>query len=193
MTRVSTGGSPADTALPSPAAVSEVVTPQTIAPDDAPSRLLVPPAASDGGLLAYGLGWFVHSYRGRRIVWHGGDTDGMAAVVALVPEARLGVAVLSNLQLPRTLPYSLAYRILDRTIGPGKVRRRRWIRSGLDCTGSGPRCVGDCDLPAVAIGTSASPAGPPSAARTGTPRTASSRWPGRRTVSRCDSDRSRRR
>jgi CubicO group peptidase (beta-lactamase class C family) len=41
-----------------------------------------------------GLGWFVRDYRGRKVIAHGG---GWGADMVLVPEERLGVIVLSNL------------------------------------------------------------------------------------------------
>ena len=45
----------------------------------------------------YGLGLFIQTYGGHTLVWHAGDIDGMASAVALVPDAQLGVVVLSNM------------------------------------------------------------------------------------------------
>jgi CubicO group peptidase (beta-lactamase class C family) len=45
----------------------------------------------------YALGWFVDDYRGRELVHHGGNIDGMSAMVATLPEERIGVVVLSNM------------------------------------------------------------------------------------------------
>jgi CubicO group peptidase (beta-lactamase class C family) len=42
----------------------------------------------------YGLGWNLFDYRGRLVMWHGGNIDGMAAVVAMMPEEELGIVVL---------------------------------------------------------------------------------------------------
>jgi CubicO group peptidase (beta-lactamase class C family) len=47
--------------------------------------------------LHYGLGWIVQDYRGKLLVMHGGAIDGFRAHLTLVPEARLGIALLSNL------------------------------------------------------------------------------------------------
>jgi CubicO group peptidase (beta-lactamase class C family) len=44
----------------------------------------------------YGLGWSLNDYLGRMIVSHGGGYDGMFSQVVLVPEERLGMAVLTN-------------------------------------------------------------------------------------------------
>lgn len=46
---------------------------------------------------AYGLGLILLDYGGHKLLFHPGDIDGMAAVVAMVPDERLGVVVLSNL------------------------------------------------------------------------------------------------
>jgi hypothetical protein len=45
---------------------------------------------------AYGLGWFLNDYRGRKLVSHTGGMDGMSAVLMLVPEEKLGITVLSH-------------------------------------------------------------------------------------------------
>ena len=45
---------------------------------------------------AYGLGWMLRDYHGRLIASHGGGLDGMYSAVAVVPDERLGVVVLTN-------------------------------------------------------------------------------------------------
>ncbi|MGH3679225.1 MAG: serine hydrolase [Natronosporangium sp.] len=49
-----------------------------------------------GTPVGYGLGTIVEDYRGHRIVHHGGNIDGFSCQVSTVPEADVGVAVLSN-------------------------------------------------------------------------------------------------
>lgn len=51
----------------------------------------------NGTFYTYGLGLFVQDYSGHTLVWHAGDIDGMASAMALVPDAQLGVAVMSNM------------------------------------------------------------------------------------------------
>ena len=51
----------------------------------------------DSGPFAYGLGWFVHEYRGRLEVSHAGVYDGYRAEVVLMPREKLGLVILSNL------------------------------------------------------------------------------------------------
>jgi CubicO group peptidase (beta-lactamase class C family) len=65
---------------------------------------------------SYGLGWRLHDYRGHLLVWHGGSTDGFRSQTTLVPKARLGLVVLTNLgntELPAAVSNSLVDRFLD--------------------------------------------------------------------------------
>jgi hypothetical protein len=62
------------------------------------------------------LGWYLHDYRGRKVVQHGGNIDGMTALVALLPEERTGLVVLTNLE-GNDLTYALMYRVFDAYLG----------------------------------------------------------------------------
>lgn len=46
---------------------------------------------------AYGLGLMIQNYGRYKVVWHGGNIDGMTSAMALVPSQHLGVIVLTNL------------------------------------------------------------------------------------------------
>lgn len=46
--------------------------------------------------LNYGLGWFLREWKGKRVVDHGGNISGFNALVALMPEERLGFVLLTN-------------------------------------------------------------------------------------------------
>jgi hypothetical protein len=58
------------------------------------------------------LGWFLSDYKGRKVVEHGGAIDGMRAQVAMMPEEKLGVVILTNLH-GTVLPHALMYRVFD--------------------------------------------------------------------------------
>ena len=64
----------------------------------------------------YGLGWALYSYRGYRVVSHGGAIDGFSTLVALLPEANAGLVVLSNLGGSPT-PTLIAYEVFDLFLG----------------------------------------------------------------------------
>ena len=66
---------------------------------------------------AYGLGWRMNDYRGRKVLWHTGGIAGFLAYVGLVPEEGLGMVILSNGDLGyEMLPQALAYTIVDRYV-----------------------------------------------------------------------------
>lgn len=73
-------------------------------------------AAPGAHLAAYGLGWFLQDYRGRLVVQHGGNIDGMSAHVAMMPEEKTGVVVLTNLN-GALIADVLAYRVFDIYLG----------------------------------------------------------------------------
>jgi CubicO group peptidase (beta-lactamase class C family) len=74
----------------------------------------LPPALAPyiPNFLLYGLGWDLRDYRGRKLVTHTGGLDGMTSRTLLVPEARLGVVVVTNGESP--LSTAVAWHVLDR-------------------------------------------------------------------------------
>ncbi|MCK4661414.1 MAG: serine hydrolase [Bacteroidales bacterium] len=60
---------------------------------------------------AYGLGWELFDFHGRKVINHNGGLDGMISQVILVPEENLGFVILTNAS--SSLPYILMYYILD--------------------------------------------------------------------------------
>jgi hypothetical protein len=79
---------------------------------EGPNRILFP----DVHLMSYGMGWFLQDYRGRLVVQHGGNIDGMTALVAMMPEENLGMVILSNMN-GSALPSVLMYRAFDTLLG----------------------------------------------------------------------------
>ena len=45
---------------------------------------------------SYGLGWFIDEYKGLPLIHHGGNTIGFSADLAFLPDADLGIVVLTN-------------------------------------------------------------------------------------------------
>jgi CubicO group peptidase (beta-lactamase class C family) len=65
---------------------------------------------------AYGLGFGLRDYRGRKIVLHSGGLPGYVSHVALVPEERLGLAILTNQEETGAFEV-VKYRIFDEYLG----------------------------------------------------------------------------
>ena len=72
------------------------------------------------GDLAYGMGFFVTSYRGHKFVHHGGNIDGFSALVAFLPDDKLGLVILTN-QNGSPLPAVVAYNVWDRMLGMDQI------------------------------------------------------------------------
>ncbi len=94
--------------LLSSGAVKEMHMSQTVIRAEPPYSLYYPEAH----FMNYGLGWFLHDYRGRKVVDHGGAIDGMRAQVAMIPEEKLGLVVLTN-RGGTILPLALMNKIFD--------------------------------------------------------------------------------
>lgn len=97
-----------DTQIVSEAQLVQMHTPQMVIPDD--------PRHKEFTNSSYGLGWFIHSYRGHVMVEHGGNIDGFSALTMLFPNENIGMVVLSNMNgtpVPNILCYNIADRLLE--------------------------------------------------------------------------------
>ncbi len=65
---------------------------------------------------AYGLGWAIATYRGRKCVYHDGNVDGFSSWVTTLPREDVGVVVLTN-QTATPLPKIVSYRVFDEVLG----------------------------------------------------------------------------
>jgi CubicO group peptidase (beta-lactamase class C family) len=75
-----------------------------------------PLAATKPNFFAYGLGFQLRDYQGKLVAMHGGALQGFYSKVVMVPEAKLGIAILTNAESGRALD-SLQYRLLDQYLG----------------------------------------------------------------------------
>jgi hypothetical protein len=107
------GSAPKEGCLLESAAIAEMWSPQTI------RRIgRVPPGleAAQPNFSAYGLGFGLVDYRGKKVVTHTGGLPGYVSRVTLVPQERLGVVVLTN-QESDSAHTALLYRVLDAYLG----------------------------------------------------------------------------
>lgn len=74
----------------SPNVIEELFTPRTL--------LELIPFQKENGIhfSAYGLGWFMYDYSGKKVIEHSGGMPGFLSRVTLVPEERLGMVILTN-------------------------------------------------------------------------------------------------
>lgn len=91
----------------------EMWTAQTITPlGDPPPPL----AALKANFSAYGLGWGLTDYRGKKVVSHTGGLPGYVSRVALIPDLKLGVVVLTNQESGGAFQ-SIVYHVFDHYLG----------------------------------------------------------------------------
>ena len=76
----------------SAARVEEMHTPPPRVENETPPT----PGVPRSPISQYGLGWFFNEYAGGKVVEHSGTQNGYVAWVAMMPQERLGLAILSN-------------------------------------------------------------------------------------------------
>jgi CubicO group peptidase (beta-lactamase class C family) len=80
-------------------------------------------AATKPNFAAYGLGFSLRDYKGRKLAMHGGALQGFYSTVLMVPEEKLGIAILTNAENGPVMA-SLYWRILDQYLN---VPASDWI------------------------------------------------------------------
>lgn len=89
----------------SPAQMNEIHKPQ----------FALPPSNAYGPQSAYGLGWNITDYKGKRVLTHGGATDGFNTAMYLLPELNLGIVVVGNTF--NSFGNAVAYAVMDSYLG----------------------------------------------------------------------------
>jgi CubicO group peptidase (beta-lactamase class C family) len=98
----------------------EMWTAQTPMPIPMPKGAL---AATRPNFNAYGLGFNLRDYKGRKIATHGGALQGFYSRVLIVPEEKLGIAIFTNAENSGSMN-ALQWRLLDQFLN---VRASDWI------------------------------------------------------------------
>jgi CubicO group peptidase (beta-lactamase class C family) len=111
--RLSDGMLPDGSRLFSEETARELATIVTPMPIDDP-RIDVPPLPAS--FVGYALGLRVRDYRGHKLVLHDGGLPGYVSRVATIPEAGVGVALLTNQESTPALG-AIVYHILDHYLG----------------------------------------------------------------------------
>jgi CubicO group peptidase (beta-lactamase class C family) len=104
--------------------LAETHTPQVVVRLEGSAKL----AYADSQHLAYGLGWFVHDYRGRLVYSHTGGLEGFRARVVLLPKEKLGLVLLMNSGVGSSyasMHYVVTNNLLDLLLG---LEKKDWDR-----------------------------------------------------------------
>jgi len=91
-----------------PETFREIIAPQIRAPmEEYPALRLAKP-----DFFSYGFGWFIQDYRGQHVWMHTGSINGLCALIGLMPNEKLGVYVLENLDHAE-IRHGLMYSVFD--------------------------------------------------------------------------------
>lgn len=107
-----------------PETVTALLSPQTLQPSSPWFRDTWP----ESHFRAWGLGWVLQDYRGRLVAWNTGGLAGVSGTVALLPEEKGAVVVLTN-GGRTSLPEALAWTVVDRLLG---APSKDWSRIRLE-------------------------------------------------------------
>lgn len=87
---------------------NEIFKPQTMFPEDEyPTMQILKP-----NWRTYGLGWYQHDYKGKKINFHTGSHAGLTAITGQLPDEKLGVFVFGNYDHAE-VRHVLLYKTLD--------------------------------------------------------------------------------
>lgn len=87
---------------------AEIFTPQTFFPEDEyPTMQLLKP-----NWRTYGLGWYQHDYKGRKVNFHTGSLSGLTAITGQLPDEKLGVFIFGNYDHAE-VRHALMYKAFD--------------------------------------------------------------------------------
>ncbi|MGH9329962.1 MAG: serine hydrolase [Vicinamibacterales bacterium] len=92
-------------------------------PHSAPAVNLDPDAPRYAEIVpsGYGLGVAIASYRGHKLVEHGGGIDGFVSAMSWMPDDRIGVVVLTNFGGVNPLPMIVMRNVYDRLLGLDQI------------------------------------------------------------------------
>jgi CubicO group peptidase (beta-lactamase class C family) len=156
----------------SPATWRELTTPVTPEPNGAPPPEL---PALRSNFRGYALGLEVRDFRGHRVLTHTGGLPGYVSRVLMVPDLRLGIAVLTNQESDEAFN-TIAYAVADAYMGEP---RSQWLEGYERLRTRGAAAVAETERKAASTRNAASKPSLPLAGYAGTFRDA---WYGDITV-----------
>ncbi len=106
------GGAAGGKRLVSEANLTETKTPQVVMRKDE----TVGPVYPDSVQVGYAMGWVAYDHRGKKVVAHGGIIDGFRAQVTLLPDEKLGLVLLNNLDKTK-MNIAVGNSLIDQLLG----------------------------------------------------------------------------
>lgn len=104
------GGKAGDKQLISEESMEQLTKPQMLLSDP----LIYPFPEQD--FFSYAMGWFTETYRGHKMVEHGGNIDGFSTLVTMIPDEKLAVIAMANFDNSFNT-YATTYHAIDTYLG----------------------------------------------------------------------------
>jgi CubicO group peptidase (beta-lactamase class C family) len=126
---------------------AEMFRPQTIVPASQfyPTMQLIKP-----NWTTYGLGWFQHDYKGKKINYHTGSLAGEVAIHAQLPDAKLGVYFFGNYDHAE-VRHALVYKTFDLfALGGNRDWSKEFLKLYGDLKAQGEKAEKDFEAKRVA-------------------------------------------
>ncbi len=100
---------------------NQILKPETIKAMHAPSMVgeisfAELPPIDENSSYTFGMGWDNYQYHGKYIVEKAGALDGVRTVMTIIPEAKIGIVILANMNLT-VLPEEIRAKFLTRNFG----------------------------------------------------------------------------
>ncbi|WP_086476567.1 MULTISPECIES: serine hydrolase [Arenibacter] len=95
-------------------------------------QMLRPQANALAAQGSYGFGWTITDYKGKRVITHGGATDGFNSAMYLMPELNLGIIVVGNTF--NRLGNAVAYQVMDAYLGTNALDWNQYYLQGYQKT-----------------------------------------------------------
>lgn len=103
--------------------ILECQTPQMI------NRTMFKTGFEEIDMQSYGFGWFIESFKGHKIVHHGGNINGYSAMVAFIPSINAGFSFLTNTN-GSDLQTILLYAFIDLLLGNDNIES--WNKKSIE-------------------------------------------------------------
>lgn len=79
---------------------------------------------------SYGMGWFIETYEGVEMIWHDGDVLGFKSLLIFIPEAKVGMALVTNRIISIGFSSSVRYHLVEALYGldveAGDFYKKQW-------------------------------------------------------------------
>ena len=108
--------------------ISEAAMAELHKPNIPCAALDMPMPESDAAFNSYAMAWKVESYRGHKVVQHGGNINGFSAYTCFVPDLQLGIVAYTNLTATFQ-HYAIGHSIIDYYLG---VQGEDWMQRYYD-------------------------------------------------------------